>query len=47
MQPKNFYDLLDIPADSPQNMIVPAFRARIKQVHPDKFHAQGEAAENK
>lgn len=47
MQSKNFYDLLGIPADSPQNMIIPAFRARIKQVHPDKFHAQEEAAENK
>jgi DnaJ-class molecular chaperone len=47
MHGKNFYELLGISADCPQNMIGPAFRARIKQVHPDKFQAQGETADNK
>lgn len=32
----NYYELLSIKPDHPQESIAQAFRARIKQVHPDK-----------
>lgn len=32
----NYYELLSIKQDHPQELIPQAFRTQIKQVHPDK-----------
>jgi len=37
MSSTNYYQLLGIQRDHPQELIPQAFRAKIKEVHPDKY----------
>ena len=37
MSSVNYYQVLGIQKDHPQDLIPQAFRAKIKEVHPDKF----------
>lgn len=43
----NYYQLLGIRRDHPQEMIAQAFRAKIKEVHPDKYQMSDQLHQNK
>ena len=38
---KNYYELLEIPPESPADEVKKAFRAQIARYHPDKVHHLG------
>lgn len=43
----NYYELLSIKPNHPQELIPQAFRARVKQVHPDKNLSSSDQIDNK
>lgn len=43
----NYYSILGVPHDCPQETIPQAFRNRAKQIHPDKCKISDDANQNK
>jgi curved DNA-binding protein CbpA len=43
----NFYEVMGVPRDCPQESIAQAFRNRARQVHPDKCREEGRQDETK
>jgi DnaJ-class molecular chaperone len=43
----NFYELMGISSECPQERVPQAFRSRVKQMHPDKCKSSDKIGESK